>query len=605
MKLKIVLVVLSLIQSIHLAAQNFERLTVSDFQATQLWKLAQLYGCARYFSPNPYVDNLDWYAFLEKNIRDVLPMTSRVQADSLLLARFSPLLPDLQFTDAPAADSSPAVCPFYIKATTLNTGFQKSATSSRVIRMQENVLQLPQKHTVRLSSDLHACYRVATEKLLEESDELKQLKKSLEYKWTKDFYLSPYYRLTNAIISGAYIQHFYAYYAEDGLDGTWKEFMKSYLKQVAACASYPEYLTVSYAHYGHVKDGHLYVMNGYSKPGSMLGKFQPIYYPQIEAGVTREGKIYVSSCAPDNGIRTGEEIVSVNGKDIHGLIAEKMKYASAATEADRKGKVLDLFLFQSFQKDSVLRLEVRGTDGQLRETSVSIRKGDNYITDGKEDFISQVKEGIWKINPCLEKGAGYKEFSQYIHEFERAKGIIIDLRGYPDASILPILSHFIDKPALVGQILTPTFYLPDHQKVDYQITAESKWGIHPALEPYQKSWEYEQPVPVRIKRPVYFLTNRKALSFCETVIELIKYYKIGTIIGEPTSGTNGDAVILRNPSIGFIFTGYKFLNHDGSRHHGIGVQPDIECQPLLEDVQKGRDTLVEEACRLILNSGKE
>ena len=88
-------------------------------------------------------------------------------------------------------------------------------------------------------------------------------------------------------------------------------------------------------------------------------------------------------------------------------------------------------------------------------------------------------------------------------------------------------------------------------------------------------------------------------------MERIKYYKIGTIIGEPTSGTNGDAVILRNPSIGFIFTGYKFLNHDGSRHPGIGVQPDIECQPLLEDVQKGRDTLVEEACRLILNKGKE
>ncbi len=78
MKLKIVLVVLSLIQSIHLAAQNFEQLTVSDFQATQLWKLSQLYGCARYFSPNPYVDNLDWYAFMEKNIRDVLPMTFRV-----------------------------------------------------------------------------------------------------------------------------------------------------------------------------------------------------------------------------------------------------------------------------------------------------------------------------------------------------------------------------------------------------------------------------------------------------------------------------------------------------------------------------------------------
>lgn len=77
------------------------------------------------------------------------------------------------------------------------------------------------------------------------------------------------------------------------------------------------------------------------------------------------------------------------------------------------------------------------------------------------------------------------------------------------------------------------------------------------------------------KGDVIFLSDRNVLSFGETIVELIKTHKIGTVIGEPTSGTNGDAVIVRSPSMGYIFTGYKFLNHDGSLHHGIGVLPDI------------------------------
>ena len=131
---------------------------------------------------------------------------------------------------------------------------------------------------------------------------------------------------------------------------------------------------------------------------------------------------------------------------------------------------------------------------------------------------------------------------------------------------------------------------------------------HPGLEnllarmDQEKAWEYEQPVPVRITTPVCFLTDRESLSFGETIMELIKHHQIGPIIGEPTSGTNGAAVILKSPSIGFLFTGYKFLNHDGSPHHGIGVLPDIPCRPRLEDIRRGEDTLLKEACQWITNS---
>lgn len=101
---------------------------------------------------------------------------------------------------------------------------------------------------------------------------------------------------------------------------------------------------------------------------------------------------------------------------------------------------------------------------------------------------------------------------------------------------------------------------------------------------------------------MYFLTDRNAISFGETVLELIKNHRIGIIIGEPTSGTNGDAIILKSPSMGYIFTGYKFLNHNGSLHHGIGVIPDVECQQKLSDIQNGEDTFVKKACELILKN---
>lgn len=604
-KIKIVLLVIVACWA-HLSsikAETFKTLDINDFHSKQLWKLSQLYSSARYFTPVPDTDDIDWYAFLDRNIHAILAVHSETQVDTILFNSFSYLLPELKFIRPSETNIRTAIAPFYVKATTLNTGFQNFPTTSRLVRMENNAMQLPEYNHVQLDDYLVASYRMVTDSIDDKSEVLKPILKEFKYRWSKDFYASPYFRLSNAIILGAYIQHFYAYYDEDHLAVTWKEAMKNYFEKIASSTSYSEYLNASFELYGHVKDGHLFVMNGYSKPGALLGQYQPIYYPQILLALTEEGSIYVKDCRSDCSVRKGDEILSVNGQNIKSLIEKKKKNVSAATEADRIGKVLDMFMFQSFKKDSVIQLTVRRSDQQQYVCNVTISQSDNYF-DRKDDFISQVQEGIWRINPCLEEGASYKEFSKYIDRFINAKGLIIDLRGYPNSCILPILSHFIDSTAMVGQILTPTFYAPDHQYVNYQIMGNSVWGIHPSTESYKKEWEYEKPVAKHIQTPVYILSDRNVLSFGETIVELIKTHKIGTVIGEPTSGTNGDAVIVRSPSMGYIFTGYKFLNHDGSLHHGIGVLPDIECKQKLSDVQHGEDTLIKLACNLILQSGE-
>lgn len=519
--IRILFIVIVLSQP-SISATPFKRLNINTFQSIQLWKLSQLYGCARYFAPNSHIDNLDWYGFIENNVRDLLLTTSESQADSLLLNRFSVLIPNLRFVDKVNIQNQVAVAPFYIKATTLNTGFQKSPTTSRLIKIEYNQLQIPQYYHIQLSPGLFAVYSIITDSVQNETNALLQLKKDSKYKWEKHFYISPYYRLANAIITGAYIQHFYAYFEEDRLSENWEDEMKKYFCQVALCSSYPEYLNASYKHYAHVNDGHLFVMNGYSKPEAVFGKYQPIYYPQIVLGAAEDECIYVKNCPPNCEIKKGDKILAINGRKVKELIDEKKLYVSAATEAARIGKVLDMFLFQSFKKDSVISLKVQRKDLEQLDYSIYINKGDNHLSEN-EAFISSVKEN-------------------------------------------------------------------------------SIWGVHPSTEPYQRNWEYEKPVSIKINTPVYFLTNRNAISFGETVLELIKNHRIGIIIGESTSGTNGDAIILKSPSMGYIFTGYKFLNHNGSLHHGIGVIPDVECQQKLSDIQNGEDTFVKKACELILKN---
>ena len=89
---------------------------------------------------------------------------------------------------------------------------------------------------------------------------------------------------------------------------------------------------------------------------------------------------------------------------------------------------------------------------------------------------------------------------------------------------------------------------------------------------YLGTVEAVQPAAPRIDLPVYFLCGPKTMSWGETVLMLVKGYRLGTVIGTPT---NGDATTFILPAFPFGMTAIKAVNLDGSRHHGIGVQPDI------------------------------
>jgi C-terminal processing protease CtpA/Prc len=108
------------------------------------------------------------------------------------------------------------------------------------------------------------------------------------------------------------------------------------------------------------------------------------------------------------------------------------------------------------------------------------------------------------------------------------------------------------------------------------------------------------PIVPRFKGKIAFITDGRAISYAESIMGIVEYYKLGAIVGEPTAGTNGNINPFALPG-GYtvIFTGMKVLKHDGSQHHGIGIQPTVVVHRTLAGVTAGRDEMLDRAVQIV------
>lgn len=125
---------------------------------------------------------------------------------------------------------------------------------------------------------------------------------------------------------------------------------------------------------------------------------------------------------------------------------------------------------------------------------------------------------------------------------------------------------------------------PDHENpVGFSFEG---WSLNP-LKPYLGDKE------------IIFITDGQAVSYAESYMGFIEGYDLGTIVGQPTSGTNGNINQFQLPgNYSISFTGMRVLKHDGSSFHGVGIIPDIFVQKSIAGVKAGRDEFLEVALKL-------
>ena len=97
-----------------------------------------------------------------------------------------------------------------------------------------------------------------------------------------------------------------------------------------------------------------------------------------------------------------------------------------------------------------------------------------------------------------------------------------------------------------------------------------------------------------------FLVDGRAISYAESLMGIVEAYKLAAIVGEPTAGTNGDINPFNLPgNYTVIWTGLKVLKHDGSQHHGIGIQPTVPVSRTIRGIRERRDEQLERAVSVV------
>ncbi len=594
---------------------------LNDIQARNLLALSKLYGCARYFYPNMLTSewtDLDWYKYLAIASERIMNVEDKEVLKKELLNLYSPIIPELTFEldSLPIIDHKNSIrkmgnVPFYVWK---HYGFGKRPIDNifeskiELIDTLTDELPIPDSlYRIELTPDIYVYYPIAVSYKHQKTASFKKLKKQISQKKLrlldiseanyilKDilnipiknkeiaFIRDPHIRFADIMVKWNIINHFYPYFDEDNLTNKWDDVLITGLNEAASCNNQAEYYNVVRRLFSNVNDSHITV-HRYGVLSKLLGLQLPYFVSDIKLGWIGN-KIYLDENLPDTlntSIRRGDVISFINGLPIDSVIYQKLQLISASTIPAKYESLTGGVLLESFKYADTLHVGFTNKNKEVITIPV-VAKSNPYSISEKEpntNFISE-SAGIYYINLTKrDSTASYQHFRKKLDQIKKAKGIILDIRGYPDYTVADsIIVHFKKDSLEWGDFRRPERYFPFQQHVIYK-----------------KDISYLPSAKEDLSDiPVCILINHKAVSYAETLITLIKKNKIGTLIGQPTNGTNGDVTMIHNPIYGFTMTVIK----DFSGLHGKGIMPDINVQPTLDGIIANKDEILETAKKYI------
>ena len=594
-------------------SNNWKTIQLTDRQLEKFESFSNTYGFIRYFYPRKELQKLDWDRFLMYGVEEIIENDDE-NVIQLLHRLFSPICPEIVFSKNEIISTEIKIqAPFYIQehhfvGEFASLFYGKNYTPIKLIE-EEDYLQF---YHYKLQNDLYVKFPIAVKELLSKTSEYRALErelKKIEFEGTKwrhliskrsransNFVVFQYtFRIADIINRWQIIHNFYSYYEEDNLSFMWGEHCKEAIRNVALCENWQEFYDIIRKLFSNIRDSHVTVWTNFTL-GS-FGMYISSYYPEM--GIDFAGNVcYISDVgAYSEKLQRGDVIEMVDTIPIDEFITKRLKYSFYTTIANSlKSLAGDYNLFESYERDKVFTLQIKKTDGSATEVTIKANITDPYYVKPTNDFIHKFDDSIIYINLCS-SSTTYENFSSRIADYQQSKGVIFDTRGFPNYDALSIISHFIKDTVSIGNLLRPVISFPNREKIRYVET--EKWKIAPAVsdlsKEFSKKYEYKEPLPIAIDVPIVFLTDAKAMSFAETFLDIVSHYKIGTIIGEPTAGCNGDMTRIRRPFGTYSFTYNKFKNRDKSSFHCVGIQPDIISVSNFSDILLGIDTQLERA----------
>ena len=385
------------------------------------------------------------------------------------------------------------------------------------------------------------------------------------------------------------INYFYPY--KKLIGESWETVLPRYIPKFEANKDAADYQMTVREMVAEMHDSHGGTRNANASMERM-GTFQPavfVGYVEAQSVVTK----VLDDTLP---IKVGDVILEIDDQPVEKRRADLARYIASSTPQWLERLVHFRLLFG--QKDTVVKLKVRGTDGQGRV--VELRRSQS-IMDPK---LNDVLKRSTPIVEVLPSGFAYVdlarlqagEVDKMFETIKNTPAVIFDMRGYPNGTAWSIAPRLTEKKDVVAALFSrPLLEAPSMSDSEYADTPE---------------YSFAQKIPDRkgdvYKGKVVMLINEDAISQSEHTCMFFEAATDVTFIGTPTAGANGDVTFMVLPgNLQVSFTGHNVRHADGRQLQRVGIQPTIKVAPTIRGTIEKRDEILERAIKFLSETSKK
>jgi hypothetical protein len=572
-------------------------------QQQSLQAFSRLYGYIRYFHPSDEASTINWDKFAAYGADQVLKCHSNQELKGVLNSLFSPIAPSVKILNAnedkrfSRAFLFPADTSGYLVVAWQHQGLGSPSRpdspykSQRTNRSGDEGLLFNRFSKVGdiLKKDIGAGLQAYIPLALygnysstypaSDTALLNALRQKLNvFEFSLD---EPATRIASVIIAWNVFQHFYPYF--DVIDLDWTTSFLPAVKGAYAASTSLDFLKVLRKLTAPLNDGHINVYGGIDFSD------EETFTLPIEWEWVQDSLVITKTFADNLPVAVGDIVLRIDELSSKTYFERITTFVSGATPGWRTYRAQETSLYG--KPNSRVALTVKNAEGKTKQISLqrNMSIGAYYTAlaaMNTQASIQEIENGFFYINLTR---ASMKDIDQIMPDLKTAAVLICDMRGYPANNNHELIQHLlVNKDTSVSWMQVPQTIYPDRERlIGYK---KAEWSM--------------EPVAPHIKARVYFLLNPKAISYAESYMSFIEHYKLATIIGEPSAGTNGTVNLIDLPlNYHIAWTGMRVLKQNGTPLHGVGILPDVYMTKTIKGVRENRDEFLEKAIELAKTSG--
>ncbi len=298
-----------------------------------------------------------------------------------------------------------------------------------------------------------------------------------------------------------------------------------------------------------------------------------------------DNKLLISEVAGKDTLRLepGCEIVAIDGQKAEDYLSEAAKVISG--RSDEWKKLRAIAALRAGDMGTQVNLKLKHTDGKTETDDFPRNMLISDLIDLRPPRISAFEPGD-TVAGKYPGGLYYvdltrvseKELEASAKDIAVADGVVFDLRGYANVPA-SVLGYLLKDTVETFEWTLPVFASPLKSKISYRTEIKKI-----------------APKKLQFKRNAVFICDEKTQGFSEVLLNIVRKFNLGTIVGSPTQGSPGASTpILLPGNFGFSLPEVQVRDIKTKKFIDYPIEPSVKSRQTGNGIINMKDVVLMKA----------